>query len=110
MFMSINRSCMLCWSTHASVDALQEIAEVICDIQHRQEEHLRQVEDNAQCSLDTVEQLVHVLVDRGGPNVAEQALRSSTGGSQHGNRTSLLADYDQELLVRSEDGGDVETS
>src|SRR5258705_3623325 len=37
--------------THASVDALWEIVEAIHDVQHRQEEHLWHVEDNAQCSL-----------------------------------------------------------
>ena len=84
--------------THASVDALWEIAEVICDIQHRQEEHLQQVEDNVQCSLAAVEWLVQVLIDGGAPKVAERALVSSMGGSQHGDRTLLLADYDQELL------------
>ena len=57
-----------------------------------------------------MEWLVQVLVDRGAPKVAEWALVSSVGGSQHGNGTSLLADYDQELLVKSEGGGDVETS
>src|SRR6266436_4892422 len=88
--------------TCASVNALREIAEVIHDIQCRQEEHLWQVEDNVQCSLATVEQLVQVLVDRGAPKVAEQALVSSTGGSQHSEGTLLLADYDQELLVESE--------
>ena len=41
--------------TCASVNALREIAEAICDIQCGQEEHLRQVEDNAQCSLAAVE-------------------------------------------------------
>src|SRR6266436_8625718 len=34
--------------THASVDALQEIAEAIRDVQCGQEERLRRVEDNAQ--------------------------------------------------------------
>ena len=63
-----------------------------------------------QCSLATVEQLVQVLVDRGAPKVAERALVLSAGGSQHSNGTLLLADYDQELLVKSEGGGDVETS
>src|SRR5258707_11378605 len=42
--------------TRASVDALWEIAEAIRDIQHGQEEHLRQVEDNAQRSLAAMEQ------------------------------------------------------
>src|SRR5258705_3229538 len=82
--------------THASVDALQEIAEVIRDVQCGQEEHLRRVEDNAQCSLAAMERLVQVLVDRGAPKVAEWALVSSAGGSQHSEGTSLLADYDQE--------------
>src|SRR5260221_11792150 len=48
--------------THASVDALWEIAEVIRDIQCSQEECLQQVEDNAQHSLAAMEQLVQVLV------------------------------------------------
>src|SRR5258705_4290633 len=56
--------------THASVDALREIAEAIRDIQCGQEERLQQVEDNAQCSLAAVEQLVQVLVDGGAPKVA----------------------------------------
>ncbi len=96
--------------THASVDALQEIVEVIRDVQHGQEEHLWQVEDNAQHSLDTVEQLVQVLINGGAQKVAEQALVLSMGGSQCSNGTLLLADYDQELLVESEGGGDVEMS
>ncbi len=90
--------------TCASVNALWEIAEVIRDVQHRQEERLWQVEDNAQHSLDTVEQLVQVLIDGGAPKVAERALVSSMGGSQCSDRTSLLADYDQEPLVESEGG------
>ena len=40
---------------HASIDALQEIAEAIHDIQCGQEEHLQQVEDHAQYTLDAVE-------------------------------------------------------
>ncbi len=65
-----------------------------------------------QCSLDAMEWLVQVLVDRGAQKVVEWALVLSVGGSQHGDRTSLLVDYDQELLVESEGGGgrDVETS
>ncbi len=63
-----------------------------------------------QCSLDTVEQLVQVLIDGGAQKVAEWALVSSMGGSQCGDRTSLLVDYDQEPLVKSEGGGDVEMS
>src|SRR5258708_2113393 len=94
--------------THASVNALQEIVEAIHDVQRGQEERLRQVEDNAQCSLAAVEQLVQVLVDGGAPKVAERALVSSAGGSQRSNRTSLLVDYDQELLAESEEEGDVE--
>src|SRR5260221_14673836 len=96
--------------TCASVDALQEIAEAICDVQHGQEERLWQVEDNAQRSLAAMEWLVQVLVDGGAPKVAERALVLSAGGSQHGNRTSLLVDYDPEPLVESEGGGDVEMS
>ena len=57
-----------------------------------------------------MERLVQVLINGGAPKVVEWALVSSVGGSQHGDRTSLLADYDQELLVESEGGGDVETS
>src|SRR5260221_7090097 len=96
--------------TRASVNALWEIAEAIRDVQHGQEERLQHVEDNVQRSLATMEQLVQVLVDGGAPKGAEQALVSSTGGSQRGDGTSLLADYDQELLVKSEGGGDVEMS
>src|SRR6266436_5383754 len=96
--------------TCASVDALWEIAEAIRDIQHGQGEHLRRVEDNAQRSLAAVERLVQVLIDGGAPKVVEWALVSSAGGSQHGDGTSLLADYDQEPLVESEGGGDVEMS
>src|SRR5258708_4951614 len=96
--------------THASVNALQEIAEAICDVQCGQEERLWRVEDNAQHSLAAVEQLVQVLVDGGAPKAVEWALVSSMGGSQRGDGTSLLADYDQEPLVESEGGGDVETS
>ncbi len=85
---------------------------MIHDVQCRQEESLQRVEDNVQCSLDTVEWLVQVLVNGGAQKVAEQALVSSAGGSQCGDGTSLLADYDQEPLVKSEGGGggDVETS
>src|SRR5260221_14791687 len=61
--------------TRASVDALWEIAEAICDIQHGQEECLWRVEDNAQCSLAAVEQLVQVLVDGGAPKVVERCKR-----------------------------------
>ena len=82
----------------------------VYNIQCGQEERLQQVEDNAQHSLAAVERLVQVLIDRGAPKVAEWALVSSAGGSQRGNGTSLLADYDQELLVKSEGGGDVEMS
>ncbi len=57
-----------------------------------------------------MEQLVQVLVNRGALQVAEWALVSRTGGSQCGDGTSLLGDYDQELLVESEGGGDVEMS
>ncbi len=57
-----------------------------------------------------MERLVQVLINRGAPKVAEQALVLSTGGSQCGDGTWLLADYDQEPLVESEGGGDVETS
>ena len=42
--------------------------------------------------------------------MVEQALVLNMGGSQRGDGTSLLADYDQEPLVESEGGGDVETS
>ncbi len=91
--------------TCPSVDALWEIVEVIRDIQHGQEECLQQVEDRAQCTLDTVEWLVQVLVDRGAWKVAERELVSSVGGSQQGDRTSLLMDYDQEQLGESEGGG-----
>ena len=86
--------------------------EAICDIQHGQEECLQQVEDHVQCSLDAMEQLVQVLVDRGAWKVAERELVLSTGGSQWGNRTLLLMDYDQEHVGESEGGGGggVETS
>ena len=57
-----------------------------------------------------MEWLVQVLIDGGAPKVAEQALVLSVGGSQRGDGTLLLVDYDQELLVKSEGGGDVETS
>ncbi len=85
---------------------------MIHDVQCGQEECLQQVEDNVQCSLDTVEWLVQVLIDRGAQKVVEWALVSSAGGSQCGDGTSLLVDYDQEPLVKSEGegGGDVETS
>src|SRR5258708_4352185 len=96
--------------TRASVNALWEIAEVIHDIQRRQEERLQRVEDNAHHSLAAMEWLVQVLVDGGAPKVVERALVLSMGGSQHSNGTSLLVDYDQEPLVKSEGGGDVETS
>ncbi len=94
------------------MDALREIVEAIHDIQHGQEERLQQVEDHVQHTLDTVEQLVQVLVDRGAWKVAERELVSSAGGSQQGDGTSLLMDYDQERLGESEGGGwgGVETS
>ena len=59
-----------------------------------------------------MERLVQVLVDRGARKVAERELVSSTGGSQRGDGTSLLMDYDQERLGKSEGGGwgGVETS
>ena len=96
--------------TCASANALQEIAEVIHDIQHGQEECLQRVEDRAQRTLDAMEWLVQVLVDGGVQKVVERELVSSAGGSQWGDGTSLLMDYDQEPLVESEGGGDVETS
>src|SRR5258707_246207 len=74
--------------THASVDALREIAEAIRDVQRGQEERLWRVEDNAQHSLAAVEWLVQVLVDGGAPKVAEWALVLSMGGSQRGDRTN----------------------
>jgi len=91
---------------------LQEIAEAICDIQRGQEEHLQRVEDHAQRTLDAMEWLVQVLVDGGAWKVAERELVSSAGGSQQGNGTSLLMDYDQERPGKSEGGGrgGVETS
>ena len=52
-----------------------------------------------------MEQLVQVLVDRGVQKVAERELVLSMGGSQQGDRTSLLMDYDQERLGESEGGG-----
>ncbi len=52
-----------------------------------------------------MEQLVQVLVDRGVWKVVERELVSSTGGSQQGDGTSLLMDYDQERLGESEGGG-----
>src|SRR5258707_283669 len=50
------------------------------------------------------------LLMGGALKVAEQALVSSTGGSQHSNGTSLLEDYEKEVLVESEGGGEVEKS
>ena len=98
--------------TRPSVDALQEIAEAIRDVQHGQEEHLQRVEDHAQRTLNAVERLVQVLVDGGAWKVAERELVSSAGGSQRGDGTSLLMDYDQERPGKSEGGGrgGVETS
>ena len=58
-----------------------------------------------QCTLDAVERLVQVLIDGGVRKVVERELVSSAGGSQWGNRTSLLMDYDQERLGESEGGG-----
>ncbi len=52
-----------------------------------------------------MEQLVQVLIDRGVWKVAERELVLSAGGSQQGDGTSLLMDYDQEQLGESEDGG-----
>ena len=63
-----------------------------------------------QCTLDTVEQLVQVLVDGGAWKVTERELVSSMGRSQQGDGTSLLMDYDQEWVGESEGGGGVETS
>ena len=59
-----------------------------------------------------MEQLVQVLIDGGVWKVVERELVSSAGGSQQGNGTSLLMDYDQERLGESEGGGrgGVETS
>src|SRR5258708_7095742 len=106
----VSRSSLPQPETRASVNALREIAEAIHDIQHRQEEHLWRVEDNAQHSLATMERLVQVLINRGAPKVAEWALVSSVGGSQCGNGTLLLADYDQEPRGESEGGGEEEKS
>ena len=52
-----------------------------------------------------MEQLVQVLVDRGAQKVVERELVSSAGGSQRGDGTSLLMDYDQERPGESEGGG-----
>src|SRR5258708_9894636 len=49
--------------TCASVNALQEIAEAIRDVQHGQEERLQCVEDNVQHTLAAMEWLVQVLID-----------------------------------------------
>ena len=57
-----------------------------------------------------MEQLVQVLVDGGAWKVVERELVSSMGRSQQGDRTSLLMDYDQERVGKSEGGGGVETS
>ena len=57
-----------------------------------------------------MEWLVQVLIDGGVWKVAERELVLSVGGSQWGNRTSLLMDYDQEWVGESEGGGGVETS
>src|SRR5260370_29895771 len=60
--------------------------------------------------ISRLQRLVQVLVDGGAPKVAERALVLSAGGSQCSDGTLLLADYDQEPLVESEGGGDVEMS
>ena len=52
-----------------------------------------------------MEWLVQVLVDGGAQKVAERELVSSAGGSQRGDGTSLLMDYDQERPGESEGGG-----
>ena len=57
-----------------------------------------------------MEWLVQVLVDGGAQKVAERELVLSAGGSQWGDGTSLLMDYDQEWVGKSEGGGGVETS
>ena len=59
-----------------------------------------------------MEQLVQVLIDGGAWKVVERELVLSAGGSQQGDGTSLLMDYDQERLGESEGGGrgGVETS
>ncbi len=56
-----------------------------------------------------MEWLVQVLIDRGAQKVAERELVLSAGGSQWGDGASLLMDYDQEWVGKSEGGG-VETS
>ncbi len=52
-----------------------------------------------------MEQLVQVLVDGGAWKVAERELVLSAGGSQWGDRTLLLMDYDQEQVGKSEGVG-----
>src|SRR5258708_24442077 len=91
--------------TRPSVDALREIVEAIRDVQRGQEERLQRVEDHVQHTLDAVERLVQVLVDRGVRKVVERELVLSAGGSQQGDGTSLLMDYDQERPGESEGGG-----
>ncbi len=58
-----------------------------------------------QHTLDAVEQLVQVLVDGSAQKVVERELVLSTGGSQRGDGTSLLMDYDQEWVGKSEGVG-----
>jgi len=57
-----------------------------------------------------MEWLAQVLIDGGAQKVAERELVLSMGGSQQGDGTSLLMDYDQECVGKSEGGGGVETS
>ena len=52
-----------------------------------------------------MEWLVQVLIDRGAQKVVERELVLSTGGSQQGDGTSLLMDYDQEWVGESEGVG-----
>ena len=52
-----------------------------------------------------MERLVQVLIDGGVRKVVERELVLSAGGSQWGDGTLLLMDYDQEQLGKSEGGG-----
>src|SRR5260221_12999661 len=77
----VSRSSLPQPETCASVDALQEIAEAIRDVQRRQEEHLRRVEDNAQRALANVGGFVELVIYWGALKGAELTLVLGAGES-----------------------------
>src|SRR5260370_752430 len=90
---TFHRGC-LCGSISGAVASLSQVA----SSSQVARSSLPQPEVHVQCTLDTMEWLVQVLIDGGVWKVAERELVSSAGRSQQGNGTLPLMDYDQEWV------------